>query len=135
MTEQQALDIYLNLTDSIHTNWGAFGAVAIVLFGWVLSSNKQINISQKIALSIGWLAAAGYISSSLMGKYRLLNALVKDIEELQRNSQLTKTNILNEITEFSSAYASYEIIVWSSFGFITFGIFTVIWSNLLGKNS
>ena len=133
MTEQQALDLYFNLTESIHAYWGAFGAVAIVLFGWVLSRKKAINVSQRIALSIGWFASAGYLSSSLMGKYRLLNALVKDIQSLQLSSHLTKTNLLSEITKYSTAYEYYELLVWSSSCFITLGILFVLWSNLLAE--
>ena len=126
MEPDRAIDLYLTLTDTIHSYWIGFGAITAILVGWVLSRTSKLRFSQRVALTIGWFASAGYLGSSLMNRYKLVAALTQDIQGLGKNSR-----VLVEIEKLGPIYQQFETLVWSSFGFISFGLLVLIWSNVV----
>ena len=126
MSSEEILSFYLQLTDDIHTYWVSFGALTTLIVGWLLSRKRGIRIGQRLALTIGWFAAAGYLGSSLMNRYRLVAALSQDARD-----RPSIENVLNVVTELSGIYRHYEIIVWTSFGLISFAAMLLVWSNLV----
>ena len=131
MSEQQDIALYLSLNDDIHAYWAGFGAVAVLLFGWMLSRNSPPSASQRIALTLGWLVATGYLASSLMGAYRMLNALAHDVAQMVAGNPGDDSFLLRAIREYAPIYEHYETLVWSSSGLITLCVLFVIWSNVL----
>ena len=125
MNEDEFIDLYLRLTDTIHNYWIGFGALTALIIGWLLSRESQLTLSQRISLTIGWFGAAGYLGSSLMNRYGLVTALTQDMQKLNTGSELVRA-----ITKLGRIYQHYETIVWSSFGFISLGALTLIWSNV-----
>ena len=125
MSTQDFLSFYLQLTDDIHTYWVSFGALTTLIVGWLLSRKTGIRIGQRMALTIGWFTAAGYLGSSLMNRYRLVAALSQDVK-----ARPSSENVLSMIAELSGIYRHYEVIVWTSFGLISFAAMLLIWSNL-----
>nr|CAP47636.1 putative integron gene cassette protein [uncultured bacterium] len=125
MSSEEILSLYLRLTDDIHTYWVSFGALTALIVGWLLSRKKKVRFGQRIALSIGWFAAAGYLGASLMNRYRLVSALSQDVK-----SRTPGENVLTVIAELGGVYQGYEVIVWTSFGLISCAAMLLIWSNL-----
>ena len=125
MSSEQAISLYLQLTNDIHTYWGAFGALTVLILGWLLSRKTALRFSQRVALTIGWFAASGYLGSSLMNRYRLVAALARDVDTLKSDISLLKA-----IAEYGPVYQHYETIVWTSFGAISIGALLLIWTNV-----
>src|SRR4249920_1951968 len=125
MSSEQVISLYLQLTSDIHTYWGAFGALAILMVGWLLTRKTTLRFSQRVALTIGWFAASGYLGSSLMNRYRLVAALAQDASALK-----SEINVLKLIGELGPLYQHYETIVWTSFGAISIGALVLIWTNV-----
>jgi hypothetical protein len=125
MEQDRAIDLYLLLTDTIHSYWLGFGAITVILVGWTLSRKTGLRFAQRIALTIGWFASAGYLGSGLMNRYKLVAALTQDIQSLESQSKM-----LEEIEKLSPIYQQYETLVWSSFGFISMGVLILIWTNV-----
>jgi hypothetical protein len=125
MTSDQAIALYLTLTRDIHSYWAAFGALIVLTTGWMLSRTSPLRIGQRLALTIGWFAASGYLGSSLTNRYWLLSLLTKDAQEIHANGKL-----LAAIVELGAIYQHYETIVWSSFGAISIGAMYLVWSNV-----
>jgi hypothetical protein len=125
MSSEQAISLYLQLTNDIHAYWGAFGALTVLILGWLLSRKTTLRFSQRIALTVGWFAAAGYLGSGLMNRYRLVAALAQDVETLKSGTRLLKV-----IAETGPLYQHYETIVWTSFGAISIGALVLIWTNI-----
>jgi hypothetical protein len=128
MTPEQAISLYMQLTGDIHAYWVAFGAVAVLIVGWLLSRKAKLQLSQRVSLTIGWFAAAGYLGSSLMNRYRLVSALAQDVETLKSD-----IGVLKVIAELSPIYQHYETIVWTSFGAISIGALLLIWTNVASQ--
>jgi len=135
MTAEQAISLYLRLTDDIHTYWGAIGAVSVLLLGWMMTRKAPLRLAQRIALTVGWLGAAGYLGSSVMNRYRLLLALTQDVEKLRQATPAADLSLLRALTEFSSVYANYEILVWTSLGVISLGMLVLLWTNVVFDRS
>ncbi len=131
MSQEQALSLYLELSESIHAYWAGFGVVAILLFGWVISRDSPPNLSQRITLTLGWFVAGGYLTSSLREIYRIMHAVSQDLLTLRKAHPQNDSNVLQAITELSSVYERYEILVWMSFGLISICVLFVVWSNVL----
>jgi len=125
MSPEKAISLYLQLTSDIHTYWGAFGALTVLILGWLLSRKTKLRFSQRVALTIGWFAASGYLGSSLMNRYRLVAALAQDVEAIKSD-----TSVLRAIAELGPLYQHYELIVWTSFGAISIGALVLIWTNV-----
>lgn len=122
MTSEQAISLYLKLTNDIHAYWGAFGALVTVIVGWLLSRKERPSLSQRIALTVGWFAAGGYLASSLMNRYQLVYALSQDLSG-------QTLNVLNAVANLGPLYKHYEEIVWLSFGLISLAAIFLIWSH------
>ena len=125
MSQDQLVQLYLQLTSDIRSLWFGFGGLTVVVAGWLLSRKRPLTTSQRLALSIGWLGASGYLGSSLMNRYRLASAVVVDIKGT--NSQV---GLLKAIAEASPLYEHYSIFVWGSLGAICIGALLLIWSNI-----
>lgn len=125
MSPEQAIALYMQLTDDIHAYWVAFGALTVLIVGWLLSRNTTLRFSQRISLTIGWFAASGYLGSSLMNRYRLVSALSQDVQALKSD-----IGVLKVISELSPLYQHYETIVWASFGAISIGALLLIWTDV-----
>ena len=128
MNQDQAIDLYLTLTDTIHSYWLGFGALAVIIIGWLLYKPQPLRPVQRIGLTIGWLGATGYLGSGLMNRYNLLAALSRDIANMK-----DKTEFLLAVSELGPIYQHYESIVWTSFGFISLGALTLIWTNIASR--
>jgi hypothetical protein len=125
MSPEQAISLYLQLTNDIHGYWAAFGALTVLILGWLLSRKRLLRFGQRVALTIGWFAASGYLGSSLMNRYRLVAAVAKDVETLKSDGHLLKA-----IAELGPLYQHYETFVWTSFGAISIGALVLIWTNV-----
>ena len=90
MTQEQAISLYLQLTGDIRSLWFAFGGLAVVVAGWLLARKRPIGASQRLALTIGWLSASGYLGSAIMSRYRLAAALVAEVKSANPQSAVTK---------------------------------------------
>jgi hypothetical protein len=128
MDQDRAIDLYLTLTDTIHSYWLGFGALTVIIIGWLLYKPKPLLPVHRIGLTIGWISSMGYLGSSLMNRYNLLAALSRDIKNMEN-----KTEFLLAISELGPIYQHYETIVWTSFGFISLGAMILIWSNIVSK--
>ena len=128
MDQDRAIDLYLTLTDTIHSYWLGFGALTVIIIGWLLYKPQPLLPAQRIGLTIGWFSATGYLGSSLMSRYNLLAALSRDIANME-----DKTEFLLTISELGPIYQHYETIVWTSFGFISLGALILIWTNITSK--
>ena len=128
MDSTQAISLYLQLTDDVHVYWASMGGLIVLIVGWILTRNESLGAGQRIALTIGWFAAAGYLASSLTNRYHLLAALSLDIAsgELEQRT-------LQVIAELSPIYALSGTIVWTSFGTISLGAMLLIWTNITKK--
>lgn len=129
MEQDRAIDLYLVLTDTIHSYWLGFGALTVIIVGWALSRRADLKLAQRIALTIGWFASAGYLGSSLMNRYKLVAALTEDVKDLEK-----KGRVLEEIEKLGPIYQHYETLVWSSFGFISVGVLMLIWTNVVSSS-
>jgi len=125
MKPEEAISLYLRLTNDIHAYWVAFGAVTVLIVGWLLSRKTGLRCGQRVALTIGWFAATGYLGSSLMNRYRLVAALSEDAQVLKSSGSL-----LRAIAELGPIYQHYETIVWTSFGLLSIAAVLLIWSNV-----
>lgn len=125
MSPEEAVSLYLRLTNDIHAYWAAFGAVTVLIVGWLLSRKTSLRLGQRVGLTIGWFAATGYLGSSLMNRYRLVAALSQDVQALKSSGSL-----LQAIAELGPIYQHYEIIVWTSFGLLSLAAMLLIWSNV-----
>ena len=125
MSLEQAISLYLQFTNDIRAYWVAFGALIVLILGWILSRKTSLRFSQRVGLTIGWFAASGYLASSLMNRYRLVAALAQDIEKVKSD-----ISVLKAISEFGPIYQHYETIVWTSFGAISIAALVVIWTNV-----
>ena len=128
MSPEQAISLYMQLTGDIHAYWVAFGALTVLIAGWLLSRKAKLRLSQRLALTIGWSAASGYLGSSLMNRYRLVSALSNDVQALQSD-----IGVLKVVAELSPLYQHYETIVWSSFSTISVGALLLIWTNIANQ--
>jgi hypothetical protein len=129
MEQDRAVDLYLALTDTIHSYWLGFGAITVILVGWVLSRNTSLKLSQRVALTIGWFSSAGYLGSSLMNRYKLVSAHIQDIQVLEN-----KNRVLEVVERLDPIYQHHETLVWTSFGFISLGVMVLIWTNVISSN-
>jgi len=120
----------MQLTSDIHAYWVAFGALTVLIVGWLLSRKAKLRFSQRVSLTIGWFAASGYLGSSLMNRYRLVSALSKDVQTLKSD-----IGVLKVIAELSPLYQYYETIVWTSFGAISLGALLLIWTNVASQTT
>src|SRR5262245_42608298 len=125
MSSEQVISLHLQLTHDIHAYWGAFGALTVLILGWLLSRKTALRFSQRVVLTMGWFAASGYLGSSLMNRYRLAAALVEDVQKIR-----SETSVLKAIAEAGPLYQHYETIVWTSFGAISIGALVLIWTNV-----
>lgn len=125
MSPEEAVSLYLRLTNDIHAYWAAFGAVTVLIVGWLLSRKTGLRFGQRVALTIGWFAVTGYLGSSLMNRYRLVAALSEDVQTLK-----STRNLLRAIAELGPIYQHYETIVWTSFGLLSLAAVFLIWSNV-----
>jgi hypothetical protein len=125
MSPDEAVSLYLRLTNDIHAYWGAFGAVTVLIVGWLLSRKTDLRFGQRVALTIGWFAATGYLGSSLMNRYRLVAALSEDVQALKSGRR-----VLRAIAELGPIYQHYETIVWTSFGLLSVAAMLLIWSSV-----
>ncbi len=125
MNSEQAISLYLELTDDVHAYWAALGGLIVLIVGWIISRKRLLSSGQRVALTIGWFAAAGYLASSLMNRYQLLAALSKDVAGWNPD-----IGILVIIAEFSPIYGHFETIVWTSFGIVSLGAMLLIWTNV-----
>lgn len=46
MTPEQAISLYMQLTGDIHAYWVAFGAVAVLIVGWLLSRKVKLELTR-----------------------------------------------------------------------------------------
>ena len=129
MEQDRAIDLYLTLTDTIHSYWLGFGTLTVILVGWLLSKKSRLTLAQRIGLTIGWFSSAGYLGSSLMNRYKLVAALSRDIQAVEG-----KSNVAIEIEKLGPIYQHYETLVWSSFGFISIGVILLIWTNVISSS-
>ena len=125
MTQDQLVQLYLQLTNDIRSLWFGFGGLAVVVAGWLLSRKRLLSASQRIALSIGWLGASGYLGSSLMNRYRLTLAVVQDLKGASAHSGIAKA-----VVDASPLFENYSLFVWSSLGAICIAALLLIWSNI-----
>jgi hypothetical protein len=125
MTPDQAISLYLKLTSDIHTFWAAFGALFVLIIGWMLSRKSPLQSAQRFALSIGWLSAAGYLGSSLMNRYALVTALAQDLAAMKSDLQVLRT-----VADLGPLYANYRQIVWVAMGALALAALVLIWSNV-----
>jgi len=125
MNPEELLSVYLRLTNDIHSYWAGFGALTILIVGWLLSRKKGIRFVQRIALTVGWFAVSGYLGACLINRYRLVSALSQDVQSIPPNK-----NVLKVIAELSPIYQHFEAIVWTSFGLISFAAMLLIWSDI-----
>ena len=125
MTPEQAISLYLKLTSEIHTFWAAFGALFVLIVGWMLTRKSPLQSAQRFALSIGWLSAAGYLGSSLMNRYALVMALAQDLVAMKSDLQVLKT-----VADLGPLYANYPQIVWVAIGALAIAALLLIWSNV-----
>ena len=130
MSGEHAISLYLQLTGDIHAYWVAFGALTILVTGWLLTRKAKLGISQRAALTIGWFAGAGYLGSGLMNRYRLVAALSSDVKKIKSD-----LGMLQVIAELSPIYQHYEVIVWASMAAISVGALLLIWSNVATQPS
>ena len=129
MNAEQAISLYLKLTGDIHAYWAAFGALTVLIVGWLLAGKARLRVSQRVALTIGWFAASGYLASSLMNRYSLVSALAQDMKALP------EMRVLHAITELGPLYLSYQTIVWTSFGAISIGTLLLVWTDVARQTS
>jgi hypothetical protein len=125
MPQDQLVQLYLQLTSDIRSLWFGFGGLTVVVAGWLLSRKRKLDLSQRLALTIGWLGATGYLGSSLMNRYRLTSAVVADIKGTSPQAGLVMA-----IAEASPLYEHYSIFVWGSLTAICIGALLLIWSNI-----
>ena len=104
--------------------------MSVLILGWLLSRKTTLRFGQRVALTVGWFAASGYLGSSLMNRYRLVAAVARDVQALKSD-----TNILEAIAEVGLLYQHYETIVWTSFGAISIGALVLIWTNVAHPSS
>jgi LPXTG-motif cell wall-anchored protein len=125
MTQEQSISLYLQLTGDIRSLWFAFGGLAVVVAGWLLARKHALGASQRLALTIGWLSASGYLGSALMNRYRLAAALVAEVKSGNPQSAVAKA-----IAAGSDLYEHYDLFVWGSLGAISVAAMLLIWSNV-----
>ena len=125
MTNEQAVALYFQLTGDIRTLWFAFGGLAVLFVGWLLTRKDRLRAAQRLALTIGWFASAGYLASALTNRYTLLTALVGDIAKYQQTSELMKA-----ISSLSSTYPTHTVFVFGAVGAISFAAMLLVWSNI-----
>ena len=130
MTDAEAIAIYLDLTEDIHAYWGAFGVFGAVLVGWLISVKARLGVAQRMAVSLGYLAASGYIVSTLLNRYKMMKALMAEVDRLKEAGVSEAQPMLTAILDGASVYRNYEILVWTSYGLITFAFAYVIWSGI-----
>jgi len=135
MNTDKAASLYLELTSDIHAYWAAFGAVTVLSVGWLLSRKTRLRSAQRVGMTIGWFAAASYLASSLINRYRILKALLNDVSALIGKKAIPDSHLIQALTEYQGAYQHYGTIVWTSFGLISFGVLFLIWSNLLAEKA
>lgn len=125
MNTDQAISLYLKLTGDIHAYWAAFGALTVLIAGWLLAGKTRLRLSQRLALTIGWFAASGYLASGLMNRYSLVSALAQDMKVVK-----PEMRVLSAIAELGPLYLHYETIVWTSFGAVSIGALLLIWTDV-----
>jgi hypothetical protein len=122
---EQLIQLYLQLTGDVRSLWFAFGAVTVIIAGWLLARKRALGTAQRMALSIGWFSVTGYVGSSLMNRYRLLAAVVSDIAKAESPSSVTAA-----IAEASRFYEHHEVFVYGSLAALSVGAILLIWSNI-----
>ena len=125
MTTDQAVALYLQVTGDIRTLWFSFGAVTVLFLGWLLAKREPLRLAQRLALTIGWFASAGYLASALTNRYILVTALVADISKLQQTSELVKA-----ISSLAARYTAHTVFVHGAVGAISVAAMLLVWTNL-----
>jgi hypothetical protein len=62
MTPEQLISLYFQITSDIRSLWFSFGGVTVLITGWLLSRKNALRVTQRLALSIGWLSVTGYVA-------------------------------------------------------------------------
>lgn len=110
-----------------------FGVLAAILIGWFVSLKRSLVLSQKLAVTIGYFIASGYIISVLFNRYSLMSELIRDIERLATSD--TSSHLLIKLVSFTSYYRHHEILILTSYVFITAIFGYVIWSGVANRDS
>ena len=125
MSQEQLFALYMQLTGDLRSLWFAFGGLTVVIAGWLLSRKQMLRASQRIALSIGWLSATGYLGSALTSRYRLLAAVATDIGALPSQSGIARA-----IGEGKGYYEHASVFVFGALGAISVAAMVLIWTNV-----
>lgn len=85
MDNQARIDRLLKLWDKIHFFWHWYVGALLVLTGWAISTDTELDIRFKVLLSIMF---GGFVAMNVSGLYRsytLAEAARKDLENAPRN--------------------------------------------------
>lgn len=130
MTADQSIALYLQLTADIRSLWFAFGGLAVLFVGWLLARKEGLRVSQRLALTIGWFACAGYLASALNNRYILVNAVIADAAKLPPASELASA-----IASLSAVYSAHTVFVLGAVGALSLAAMLLVWTNVATTRS
>lgn len=64
-----------------------------------------------------------------------MHAVAQDVLTLLKAHPHNDSDVLQAITKLTLVYERYEILVWMSFGLISFCVLFVVWSNVLSPKT